>query len=395
MYNQLFLLTLVICSTAVTGDINSTAIIEDLSELVLGTTDLDFDVEDYVNGYGYPFEEYEVETEDGYLLTVHRIPYGQNSSAEEGRPVALLMHGLVASSADFLFVGPNRSLALLLADEGYDVWLGNCRGNTFSRKHVTLDPDTSEAYWNFSFHEIGIYDLPAIISEIENVTGVLNISYVGHSQGCTIFYILTSLKPEYNDRILFHVSLAPALVTSLLGNIEVLRHTPLLTILLTIFCRDGSILQPICLVLISAFGGPTDQIVTSDLSTIVKAYPAGSSLKQLKHFLQSMETDDFRQYDYGLIGNLLKYKQLISPEYPLENVTVPVAIFNGGNDVLVSPPDIPLLVQRLPNVVNSTQIDGFNHLDFMIGRDAPSLVYSVVISLMNSYSGLGTKHFHA
>ena len=37
----------------------------------------------------------------------------------------------------------------MLADLGYDVWLGNLRGNTYSRKHAYLDPK-EKTYWDFS-----------------------------------------------------------------------------------------------------------------------------------------------------------------------------------------------------------------------------------------------------
>lgn len=57
--------------------------------------------------------------------------------------------------------------AFALSREGYDVWLGNSRGNKYSEKH--LNPKISgEKYWDFTFEEMGTYDLPASFEYVLN-----------------------------------------------------------------------------------------------------------------------------------------------------------------------------------------------------------------------------------
>lgn len=93
----------------------------------------------------------------------------------------------------------------LLYDQGYDVWMGNVRGNTYSRDHA---PFVSE-FWDFSFHEMGVYDVPAFIDFTLEQTGVEKLHYIGHSQGTTSFWILGSEHPDYMEKIILMQALAP------------------------------------------------------------------------------------------------------------------------------------------------------------------------------------------
>ena len=60
------------------------------------------------------------------------------------------------------------SLPFILSRAGYDVWLGNARGSRLSRAHETLNPDRDEKFWEYSFQQMGYYDLPAEIDYIRS-----------------------------------------------------------------------------------------------------------------------------------------------------------------------------------------------------------------------------------
>lgn len=109
------------------------------------------------------------------------------------------------------------SPAFIAARAGYDVWLGNSRGNSFSLGHTDgLDPwsegenSTAKAYWNFTFTEMGLYDLPATIDYILAKTGWDKIAYIGHSMGTTQMFVGLAEMPEYfNDKIAIFIALSP------------------------------------------------------------------------------------------------------------------------------------------------------------------------------------------
>ena len=164
---------------------------------------------DFLSHYGYPCETYTVKTSDNYLLTMHRIPHGKNNShITKPRPVVYLQHGIMDSSVSWVINPPHVSLGFLLADRGYDVWMGNNRGNTYSDKHTRFTNRDKE-YWQFSFHELGEYDLPAQVGFVVEKTGAKQVNYIGHSQGTTQAFVGFSRNKELASKIKVFVALAP------------------------------------------------------------------------------------------------------------------------------------------------------------------------------------------
>lgn len=113
------------------------------------------------------------------------------------------------------------------------MWLGNSRGSKYGRTHSRLDPDNPEdmkQFWEFSFVELGEFDLKTQIDHVLNQTNQEKLTYIGHSQGTTQMFYGLSMYPEYfKQRINLFVALAPVVklgtnksarfkVVSFLGN---------------------------------------------------------------------------------------------------------------------------------------------------------------------------------
>ncbi|XP_055590287.1 lipase 3-like [Uranotaenia lowii] len=347
--------------------------------------------------HGLPVKLHKIVTDDGYILTAVRIP-------NPGKPPVLIMHGLFGCSADYLALGMNFSLAALAYRNGFDVWLGNNRGNTFSRDHVSMSSNLKQ-FWQFSFHEMGVFDLPAMIDFISRVTQHPKVHYIGHSQGTTQFLVLNSLRPEYNDKFYsVHLSSPVAFlwhmtspVTDILNRREELEaaarvmNTPELgnrgvgtpVDLMTRAVQSGFIQPEQILMNVWYYFGYHNSIDRKLIPEIMKYSPAGASIHQLIHYAQLYRVKDFQQYDYGNRENMRHYGVNPPSLYPLHYIRVPMSLYYSDSDPINQPEDVEELVRRLPGMVRRYKISyyGWNHIDFLFGFNAHHIYREILESM--------------
>ncbi|GLH13080.1 LOW QUALITY PROTEIN: Lipase 3 [Gryllus bimaculatus] len=288
--------------------------------------DVHLDTVGLLRKYGYPAEAHEVTTADGYILTLHRVPHSPSSppggrGAGGRRPVVFLQHGLVCSSADWVVMGPGVAPAYVLADAGYDVWMGNFRGNKYSRRHTSLSPDGlfNSKFWNFDWHEMGIYDMPASIDYVLETTGEEKLFYIGHSMGTTSFWVMNAVRPEFNAKFRAMFALAPVVYV---------RYVP----------------QPL--------------------------------LRAAAYANKPLE-----MWDYGPT-NIFHYGSRSPPKYNLSKVTAPVALYYSIGDTLTDKMDVDRLYRNTINPIGKFQIpkDHFSHMDFIWGIHSKELIFDLIIA---------------
>ncbi|KAH8405140.1 hypothetical protein KR222_004568, partial [Zaprionus bogoriensis] len=344
-----------------------------------------------------------VQTADGYLLTLQRIPPPRNQSCPTLLPF-VLMHGLIGSAADFVAAGRQAgALAFRLHARCFDVWLPNARGTTESRRHRRLKASDAR-FWQFSWHQIGVYDLPAIVEHVLRVTHQRRLHYVGHSQGTTVLLVLVAQRPQFNAcfasvtllapvAYLQHLSSLPLrllardlsgvmLLLQQLGLNELLPARSLAQLGGQLVCHAALPTAALCTLLASLYVGFSEQPLDRGLfPRILQTTPAGISRGQLLHFGQLINSGKFQQFDFHSQRlNLQHYGQPSPPVYALQHVRLNMQLFYGDRDALASREDVLRLVQDLSNSrVKLYQVRGYNHIDFLYAESAPQLIYEKII----------------
>ncbi|XP_072936733.1 lipase 3-like [Epargyreus clarus] len=339
-----------------------------------------------IEAEGYPAEKHHVVTKDGYILEMHRIPFGKSSPNSRNRPVVFLMHGILGASNSFIYLGPEYSIAYNLADAGYDVWMGNARGTRNSRQHVSLNPDRNKSFFDFTFEEIALDDLPSMFDYMLAHTGQQKFHYIGHSQGGTVFLVLNSMSSAYHSKIASAHLLAGVGYQKNFPNYSLRTLALSADALYSVLWLGGSVelYPPGSTAMFGKSGsrGSIDDLFGIDTSS---GLIAGAATKQIVHFGQNIRDKAFRRWDYGYVQNLVKYGKLSPTSYDLSKINIDVTLHYSLNDALLSESDVLLMAKDMPKATaRKISRDSFTHLDYVTSKDVKVLLNDYIIQALRN-----------
>lgn len=282
--------------------------------------------------------------------------------------------------------------------------MGNFRGNTYSRAHTSLDPNTDDAFWAFSYDQMALIDLPAMIEYVTQTTGQQQIAYAGHSEGTMTAFIQFATNQTIASKISHYFALAPIGEVGHIGGLlkYIAPFTPEINFLFDLLGGRGEFLpssgfiheveqfvcglwitDPLCDEVMFLLCGPDTHQMNETRTAVYTAHaPAGTSTQNIVHFGQNVRSGKFQMYDFGKKGNQQHYGKDEPPVHDLSTMKVPTYMFCGDKDILADPSDVDYLMSVLPNVVKKFDITDTNHLDFVWGLNAVGQVYQPMAQIM-------------
>ncbi|CEP63586.1 sterol esterase LALA0_S08e05974g [Lachancea lanzarotensis] len=338
--------------------------------------------------FGVDIEDHIVRTEDDYLLTLHRLaPSPENNNGQ----VVYLHHGLLMCS-DIWMCHTQRecNLPLVLHSLGFDVWMGNNRGNKYSTQHLSKGPKTQD-FWSFSIDEFAFFDIPNSIEFVLDHTRQEELICVGFSQGSSQTFAALSVREDLNEKVSLFVAIAPAMTPQGLHNRIVdtlLKSSPRV---MNLFFGNR-ILLPSATVWQKTLPPSLFNIIIDLANRFLfdwKSYNISSeqkhasyaklysttSVKSVVHWFQILHAQRFQMFEeHDVVMNswnpTRSYQITTFPTRT--NIRIPVLLLYGGSDSLV---DIEVMKANLPvSQVFDVMIPAHEHLDLLWGRDVGNLV---------------------
>ena len=305
--------------------------------------------------------------------------------------MALVIHGIMDSSDSFAIA--EDSIINKLLSKGYQVWAANNRGTKYSCTHETLS-NKSKEYWDFSFEDMALHDVPAFYKQALETSGASTLTLISHSQGGTQSFAALAESDALQGQTERFIALAPVLymnrfpddpnifylmakfkIPQILETLGVnyitfvdIAQNPFYYLIFDLACRKTTFL---CSYI---FHLTTDKkpefLDLENMPEYLSYAPSGAARKAFQHYTQLMFTDDprFQKYDYGESKNMELYGSKKPPIFDITRIKTKTAIFYGENDNLCTLENVAFINDRKKDCVNF-YMDRWGHLEYTWGKD--------------------------
>jgi len=339
----------------------------------------------FFHKHSIPYETITAVTSDKYVIKIlHLPPPPRPSKGSKGS--ILFLHGMFESAAMSLTHGTD-SLPVLLAQQGYDVFLGNVRGNMYGLTPGKLSPWDNK-FWDFSIREHAASDFPAMVDAILKTTKHAKLTAVyGTSQGALVSLMGIAKNPRLNNKIKLLVAVSPALVLRQPNNFLVklvfgsdpsylgARQYLCFATFTQIFVPDF-VASFIAFLALAASGMAVREIDKKGASFVMASTPSGF-----------LPTHSMRMYVDILKQGKAFYTGGRGSECDFKKVKVPIGVFMGRDDCVL---DVDESVDLLRNhyggdVVHEVVLDGWGHCDLWYSVDSKTVITEAVLELIDGY----------
>lgn len=403
---------------------------------------------------GFNYENYYALADDGYITQLIRIINPLADQTDLKRPPIIIQHGQTANSKNFVMQSnkqhhpmrwppnpeegaqkpsSNRSLALMLANNGYDVWLSSNRGvdgnnngyiqiapalavrnrknyaknMTAGEEDLLLRRTENRGYWSFTLDDQIAHEMPSQVATVLNVTGAPKVTLFGYSNTALTTFAMLSIRPDIAARVDTYIASAPVVYYSKLDGwfkwfmADFMQLIPasidaqlflndqtanFVRKVLIRTCKNLTVRYTFCKFALDLMFGESGQFRTNLELPFFGHLIRPTSWKCLAQHLQIVKRHKVAKFDYGARRNLRFYGTKEPPEYNLSNVNsnIHVALVSGEKDNWANPATVEEIRRKLPMKPSlDLVITDYNHLDLTAAFDVDVRVNLPLLRLLD------------
>lgn len=412
-------------------------------------------VQQIIKRSGFEFESHRVISDDNYITLLVRLVNPKANRSQLKQPPIMMMDGGFIGPPTYVLAnsiqhhpekyprgpsdGPmtswNRSLAFVLANNGFDVWLVGTRGHgEQNQQHLELKGPKSidqkrstwklgmllakrnrklqkqaDHYWMFTMDDVIKNEVPRQMEKVIQETGAKNVSIVTYSQSTQIaislvsrskldarkVHSLVSMAPVFNDKgtnwlVKYYYRAFCKYFPNKLGTrltSEYLSTKPIRDLLNRIN-KNKYLRYSLVKAIETTYFGSSPKYLTHLEAPLVWHSLMPVSFQHLKHFCQQVTAGGLQKYDYGYLGNMQAHRQYRSLPTDISDLHIKNwMVISGSNDNLASPASMKKLLNEVkkPKPYKHLDVKGFNHLDLIAGITNDVNVNLPVLEFFNHF----------